>query len=70
MMPKVVGPCLAEIPRFYYDKCEDKCKLFLYGGCEGNGNNFESMTECEKKCGGKKLLFFRVKQCYPIKKVL
>ena len=42
----------AAIPSFYYDKDENKCKEFILG-CGGNGNNFESMAECEKKCSGK-----------------
>ena len=24
--------------------------MFLYGGCDGNENNFETKEECEKKC--------------------
>lgn len=45
-----VGPCDAAIPRYYYDKNSNKCKLFDFGGCDGNANNFESLKECELKC--------------------
>jgi hypothetical protein len=26
--------------------------MFFWGCCEGNENNFESLEECEKACGG------------------
>ena len=24
--------------------------MFIYGGCGGNGNNYESKEDCEKMC--------------------
>lgn len=48
-----VGRCMAYLPRFYYDRKEGKCKEFIYGGCEGNKNNFGKMGDCQKTCGGK-----------------
>lgn len=48
------GPCQARIIRYYYNPEEDKCKVFLYGGCEGNENNFKDMKECSKTCIGPK----------------
>ncbi|XP_023211883.1 papilin-like isoform X2 [Centruroides sculpturatus] len=48
--PLVVGPCRGEFPRWYYDKYEGRCKQFLYGGCKGNGNNFESERLCVERC--------------------
>ena len=43
--PKVVGPCEALIPRYFYNKSTKKCEFFYYGGCSANGNNFEYVHE-------------------------
>jgi hypothetical protein len=50
-LPKKVGPCLAAFPRYYFDIKSGKCHKFIYGGCQGNGNNFVMRSECEKRCG-------------------
>lgn len=44
-----MGPCRAIMPRFYFNG--DKCESFIYGGCEGNGNNFKTIEECQQRCG-------------------
>ena len=44
------GPCEAAMTRYFYDKSTGKCESFLYGGCEGNINNFESYDACQKAC--------------------
>uniref|UniRef100_A0A224Y504 Pancreatic trypsin inhibitor n=1 Tax=Rhipicephalus zambeziensis TaxID=60191 RepID=A0A224Y504_9ACAR len=49
-MPREVGPCRAFIPRFYFNETLNECVRFVYGGCGGNENNFETQQECEKKC--------------------
>jgi len=46
------GICLAVIPRYYFDVHTGTCQLFIYGGCGGNANNFETQVECEQRCAG------------------
>ncbi|GAB1291842.1 Kunitz-type protease inhibitor 2 [Apodemus speciosus] len=49
---KVVGQCWASIPRWWYNVTDGSCQPFIYGGCEGNGNNYQSKEECLDKCDG------------------
>uniref|UniRef100_W5MG52 Tissue factor pathway inhibitor n=1 Tax=Lepisosteus oculatus TaxID=7918 RepID=W5MG52_LEPOC len=44
------GPCKASKLSFYFNINTHKCETFLYGGCLGNANNFETLAECEEKC--------------------
>ncbi len=44
------GSCETWVERFYYDGEEQRCKPFVYGGCEGNSNNYGTMEECLKAC--------------------
>ncbi|XP_052817995.1 amyloid-beta precursor protein-like [Mya arenaria] len=46
----VPGPCLAYFPRYYYNMFTDLCQKFIYGGCQGNANNFHTLEECEHLC--------------------
>lgn len=50
LLPKVVGPCRAAMPRFYYNNETQACEEFIYGGCSGNDNNFQTREECERVC--------------------
>jgi hypothetical protein len=49
-LPKESGVCDAIIPRFHFDPEDRACKEFLFGGCGGNENNFETKKDCEKAC--------------------
>jgi len=48
--PKKIGRCKAALRRVYYDANTKTCRPFIYGGCGGNGNNFENMKQCIGKC--------------------
>ncbi|XP_031566431.1 four-domain proteases inhibitor-like [Actinia tenebrosa] len=50
VLPKQTGPCLAYIPRYYYNPKVGKCMKFIYGGCQPNANNFKTRKACERKC--------------------
>jgi len=49
-LPRVVGPCRASFPRFFYNSSSGKCERFTYGGCQGNANNFNTIEECHNLC--------------------
>uniref|UniRef100_A0A6Q2YMX6 Amyloid-beta A4 protein n=1 Tax=Esox lucius TaxID=8010 RepID=A0A6Q2YMX6_ESOLU len=44
------GPCRAMLARWYFDRKEGRCAQFIYGGCGGNRNNFESEEYCLSVC--------------------
>ncbi|XP_058567764.1 tissue factor pathway inhibitor [Neofelis nebulosa] len=46
------GPCRAILTKFFFNIHTQQCEEFIYGGCEGNQNRFESLEECEEKCIG------------------
>ncbi|KAJ8308387.1 hypothetical protein KUTeg_013261 [Tegillarca granosa] len=48
--PKVVGRCRAAVPRYFYNLSTRVCERFIYGGCDGNQNNFETKEQCERTC--------------------
>jgi hypothetical protein len=50
-VPIEVGPCEAAIPRWGFDADTGACVGFLYGGCQGNANNFETAVACRRACG-------------------
>ncbi|XP_018562061.1 papilin [Anoplophora glabripennis] len=49
-LPKVAGPCEGYYPQWYYDKDAKNCAQFIYGGCLGNNNKFETREECMGLC--------------------
>lgn len=51
-LPAKVGLCRAAFPKFYYNSTSMSCERFTYGGCDGNGNNFDTKEKCEETCSG------------------
>ncbi|XP_057637758.1 WAP four-disulfide core domain protein 6A-like [Chionomys nivalis] len=49
-LPKVSGPCMFQVPRWWYNKKTGVCTEFIYGGCQGNLNNFKSESVCKSIC--------------------
>nr|DAC80555.1 TPA_inf: conotoxin superfamily conkunitzin 3 [Conus magus] len=48
--PADKGPCKGSERKFFFDITSRQCKMFTYGGCEGNGNNFNRTYDCLKMC--------------------
>uniref|UniRef100_A0A8C7WYZ9 BPTI/Kunitz inhibitor domain-containing protein n=1 Tax=Oryzias sinensis TaxID=183150 RepID=A0A8C7WYZ9_9TELE len=46
----VTGPCRGEFERYFYNFKKGRCEIFIYGGCFGNQNNFETEKECLQRC--------------------
>ncbi|XP_037343659.2 tissue factor pathway inhibitor a isoform X2 [Pungitius pungitius] len=49
-LPEAPGPCRGLLTRYFFDASRQRCRHFFYGGCFGNANNFNSMSECQAKC--------------------
>ncbi|KIH58268.1 Kunitz/Bovine pancreatic trypsin inhibitor domain protein, partial [Ancylostoma duodenale] len=44
------GSCNQLRYMWFYNQTRGTCDQFLYGGCEGNSNRFESFEICQKNC--------------------
>lgn len=51
-LPPDPGPCNALFPSYYFDPAEGACRPFVYGGCGGNDNRFDTLAACRSECGG------------------
>ena len=49
-LPPVTGRCKALFRRYHYDPNLGACREFVYGGCDGNANNFQTPAECLVAC--------------------
>ncbi|XP_045109638.1 IgGFc-binding protein-like [Portunus trituberculatus] len=54
LQPKDPGNCYGFFPRYYFNSTMKRCEYFIYGGCGGNQNNFESLRDCENACNSTK----------------
>ena len=64
--PVRVGQCRGAIPRYHYNSATGMCQEFLFGGCQGNGNNFLTSDSCMDNClaiGSRRIV---VEPVYPI----
>ncbi|XP_012788673.2 tissue factor pathway inhibitor [Sorex araneus] len=44
------GPCKALIHMYFFNIRTQQCEQFIYGGCEGNQNRFDTLDECKYQC--------------------
>ncbi|KAI0239010.1 BPTI/Kunitz domain-containing protein [Lamellibrachia satsuma] len=49
-LPADTGMCCAYVSMWYYNSATCACETFIYGGCPGNGNRFDTEWECRWKC--------------------
>ncbi|KAK7896238.1 hypothetical protein WMY93_021563 [Mugilogobius chulae] len=49
-LPPETGPCRAAFHKLFYNAQTQRCEPFIYGGCEGNANRFDSAEECQHLC--------------------
>ncbi|XP_026579467.1 kunitz/BPTI-like toxin [Pseudonaja textilis] len=54
-LPADPRTCKINASAFYYNSASNSCQEFLYGGCKGNSNRFETKSECHHTCVGKEL---------------
>uniref|UniRef100_A0A224YRU2 Tissue factor pathway inhibitor n=1 Tax=Rhipicephalus zambeziensis TaxID=60191 RepID=A0A224YRU2_9ACAR len=50
MKPPKKGMCKAFMLMWFFDYEHKYCKMFVYGGCGGNANQFASEKKCQHEC--------------------
>ncbi|XP_049526966.1 tissue factor pathway inhibitor-like [Dermacentor silvarum] len=58
-LPAKAGPCEAAIPRVFFNVNSEACEDFVYGGCEGNRNNFNNHAQCQAACYSRRMVLAR-----------
>lgn len=49
-LPVAHGTCRAAYPKIFYNSNTGKCEPFVYGGCGGNANRFDTVAQCQQTC--------------------
>ena len=49
-LPAEPGPCYAYNEVWHFNSQTGRCEIFVFGGCQGNENRFDTEQECEKAC--------------------
>lgn len=51
-LPPESGNCDAFFPKLFHNPETHRCEPFIYGGCGGNENRFDSIADCMAACPG------------------
>lgn len=51
-LPMIEGPCRGFILQWFYNLNTSRCEQFVYGGCGGNANRFNTKAKCQQRCAG------------------
>lgn len=49
-LPSKLGRCRSFKVKWFHNSTIRSCMRFWYGGCDGNGNNFDTKEDCEARC--------------------
>lgn len=44
------GECFAFFQKYFHNTKTGECEQFVYGGCGGNENRFDTKEKCEEIC--------------------
>ncbi|KAM9389351.1 uncharacterized protein LRP34_008249 [Phaethornis superciliosus] len=50
LQPMDEGSCQLYTLLWYYHPGDDVCRPFIFGGCQGNSNRFQTKRSCERRC--------------------
>ena len=50
LLPAAVDSCQGYFPQWFYNLTSERCEQFIYGGCQGNPNKFDTRESCEYTC--------------------
>ncbi|XP_028925991.1 tissue factor pathway inhibitor [Ornithorhynchus anatinus] len=49
-LPRRKGPCKEKHHQYYFNMATRTCEPFIYGGCGGSKNRFQTKEECQMTC--------------------
>lgn len=52
-LPRESGPCHGYYQRWYYSMENRQCQMFIYGGCDGNMNRYNTFEHCDAVCNAR-----------------
>ncbi|PZC84790.1 hypothetical protein B5X24_HaOG203780 [Helicoverpa armigera] len=50
LQPTDPGICYGHVPKYAYNNEAERCEQFIYGGCMGNDNRFDTLEACQAAC--------------------